>query len=48
MRDEEGHMKWCCIGFENMSGEVGKRGAAVLVDASVASERRVSSCSSAL
>lgn len=38
MRDEEGHMKWCCVGFNNMSGEVGKRGAAVLVDASVASE----------
>lgn len=27
-------MQWCCIGFENMWERVGKRGAAILIDAS--------------
>jgi hypothetical protein len=27
-------MKWCCIGFENMLGQAGRRGPAILVDAS--------------
>jgi hypothetical protein len=27
-------VKWCCIGFENMVGQAGTRGVAVLIDGS--------------
>lgn len=39
MRNERGFMRWCCAGFENMSGRGGSRGVAVLVDASCEFER---------
>ena len=32
-------MKWCCIGFENMLRQAGKRGVAVIVDATRRSGR---------